>query len=183
MKAEEIDEARQRRGERVMRRHHEEAHMVGDLLRREERAVLTGSAAELREDVVAAALAPERHLALEVIDDEGAAFDAAPHRGAGQRFPDDADRGRVYVDEGALERLDIARDFAQKRGCGEIERQLLDRGIEEEIRGSLAPFSQPPCDAGVELGEIGLERSRLEGDRERAAMEAMLVEIEQHQAA
>jgi hypothetical protein len=38
-------------------------------------------------------------------------------------------------------------------------------------------------DAGVEPGEIGAHRVRLEGDRQRAPVQAVLVEIEQHQSA
>ena len=41
----------------------------------------------------------------------------------------------------------------------------------------------PRRDAGVEVGQIGFHRPGLECDRQRAAVDAMLLEIEQHQPA
>ena len=72
---------------------------------------------------------------------------------------------------------------AEKRGRGEIERQLLHRRIEQHRAGLRLPLRHPRRDAGIERGEIGFHRPGLEGDRQRAAVQPMLVEIEQHQPA
>ena len=45
------------------------------------------------------------------------------------------------------------------------------------------PFGDAPRDAVVERAEVGLHRRGLEGDAERLAMQAMLVEVHQHQPA
>ena len=179
-----MDQGRERGGERVMCRHHEETHVIGDFLRGHERAVLMRRAAEMREQVLAAALAPERHLTAEIVDDERAAQDAAAHRRSRQRPADDGGGGGHHVDEGALDRRHLGTERrAQERRRREVKRQLLDRGIKQELRRAQPPRRQPLGDPGIERGEIGFERTRFEGDRERAAMEAMLVEIEQHEAA
>ena len=50
---ERADERCQRRGQRVMRRHHQETHVIDDVLGRQQRAVVMGGAAQLREQVFA----------------------------------------------------------------------------------------------------------------------------------
>ena len=50
------DKGGQRRRQRVMRGHHQKTHMVDDVLGREQRAVFMGRLAQLREQVIAAAL-------------------------------------------------------------------------------------------------------------------------------
>ena len=68
------DERGQRRGQRVVRRHHQKTHVVDDVLRRQQRAVLVGRLAQLREQIVAAALgAADRNLLGEIGDDALAA--------------------------------------------------------------------------------------------------------------
>ena len=179
------DERGQRRGQRVVRRHHQETHVIDDILRRQQRAVLMGGLAELREQIVAAALgAADRNLLGEIGDDALAALDAARHLRAGQRLADHGDRGRHHVDEGARDLVDLGPDVgAEERGRGEVERELLHRGIEQHRSRLRLPLRHPRGDAGVELGEIGFHRPGLEGDRQRAAVQAMLLEIEQHQPA
>src|SRR5262249_17980419 len=63
-----------------MRGHHQEAHMVGDIGDGHERAVVVCGAAELREDVVAAALAAARRLTAEILDDALPPHHSAAHR-------------------------------------------------------------------------------------------------------
>ena len=72
---------------------------------------------------------------------------------------------------------------AEKRGRGQIERELLHRRIEQHRPGLRLPLRDPRRDPGIERGEIGFHRSGFERDRQRAPVQAMLVEIEQHQAA
>ena len=168
-----------------MRRHHQETHVVDDVLRRQQRAVLVGGVAELREQVVAAALgAADRNLLGEIGDDALAAPDAARHRGAGQRLSDHGDGSRDHVDEGARDLVHLRPDVgAEERGRGEVERELLHRGIKQHRSRLRLPLRHPRGDAGVELGEIGLHRPGFERDRKRAPVQPMLLEIEQHQAA
>src|SRR3977135_770613 len=71
---------RQRRGQRVVRGHHQKTHVVDDVLRREQRAVVVGGAAQLREQVFATLGTADRNLFREVSDDALAAPDAARHR-------------------------------------------------------------------------------------------------------
>jgi hypothetical protein len=80
-------------------------------------------------------------------------------------------------------RLDFRAELAaKKRRRREVEGELLDRGIELEL--ALArPLRQPSRDPGVKSGEIGAHRPRFESDRQHAPVQAVLVEIEQHQPA
>ena len=179
------DERRQRRGQRVVRRHHQETHVIDDVLRREQRAVLMGRLAQLREQIVAAAFrAADRNLLGEIGDDALAALDAARHRRAGQRLSDHGDGSRHHVDEGAGDLVDLGADAgAEKRRRREVERELLHRGIEQHRSGLRLPLRHPRRDAGVEVGQIGFHRPGLERHRQRAAVQAMLLEIQQHQPA
>ena len=72
---------------------------------------------------------------------------------------------------------------AEKGRRGEVERELLHRGIELHLAGGGLPLRNPRRNPGIKRGQIGFHRSGLEGDRERAPVQAMLVEIEQHQPA
>ena len=167
-----------------MRRHHEKTHVVDDFLARKQRAVVGRRLAELGEDVGAVARAPRLDLASEIIDHEGAALHASRHLRAGNWPAHDGDRSRHHVDEGALDLLEVRSDLRAEEGHGgEIEGQLLDRGIEQNVRRALLPAADPARDAAIEGFEIGLHRPALEGDRQRLAMQTVLVEIEQHQTA
>src|SRR5262249_32024874 len=85
--------------------------------------------------------------------------------------------------KGALDRFELRTELlAEERRCREIERQLLNGWIEFE-RAPARPMRQTFGDAGIELAEIRLHRAGFEGDREGAPVQAMLVEIEQHQPA
>ncbi len=178
------DERGQRRGQRVVRGHHQETHVVDDVLRRQQRAVLMGGLAKLREQVFAALFAADRNLFRKIGDDAFAPVDAACHLGARQRLADHGDRGRHHVDEGTGDVVDFGADIgAEERRGGEIERQLLHRRIEQHRSRLRLPLRDTGRDAGIECGQIGFHRSGFEGDRQRAAVQAMFVEIEQHQAA
>ena len=168
-----------------MRRHHQETHVVDDVLRRQQRAVLMGRVAKLREQIVAAALgAADRDLFGEIGDDALAAPDAARHLRAGQRLADHGDGSRDHVDKGVGDLVDLGPDAgAEKGGRGEVERQLLHRGVEQHRSRLRLPLRDPRGNAGIELGKIGFHRAGFEGDRQRAPVQAMLLEIEQHQPA
>ena len=88
-----------------MRRHHEETHVVDDLLRAQQPAIVGRRLAKLGEQVFAVAVAPGFDLAAEERDHEPAALHAARHQRAGQRRANDGDRRGDHVDERALERL------------------------------------------------------------------------------
>ena len=156
------DERGQRRGQRVVRRHHQEAHVVDDVLGRQQRAVLVGRPAQLREQVLAAALgAAQRNLLGEIVDDALAALDAARHLRARQRRADRRDRGRHHVDEGAVDLLDLGTDVgAEERGRREIERQLLHRGIEQHLAPARLPLRDARGDAEVELRQGRISSGR-----------------------
>ena len=173
-----------------MRSQHQEAHVIGDLLGGEQGAVLLGRAAQLGEQVRRLAMPPFRDLAGEEVDDHLAPFHAPPHRRAGDRRAHEADRGREHVDEGAIDGVRLGTQLdAEKRGGGEIEGELLDGGVELQIGGATLPvacqmpFGDAAGDAVVERAEVGLHRGGLEGDAERLAVQAMLVEVHQHQPA
>ena len=144
-----------------------------------------GGVAQLREQVLAAALgAAERNLFGEIRNDALAAVDAARHRRAGQRLADHGDRGRHHIDEGTGDVDDLGPDVgAQERGRGEIERELFHGGIKQHRPRLRLPLRNPCRDAGVETGKIGFHRPRLEGDRQRATVQPMFLEVEQHQSA
>ena len=178
-------ERRQRRGQRIVRRHHQETHVIDDILRREQRAVFMGRMAKLREQVVAAALgAADRNLFGEIGDDALAAPDAARHRCAGERLSDHGDRSRHHVNECIRDVVDFGSDAgAEKGGCREVERELLHRRVEQHRPRLRLPFRNPRRDAGVELPQIGFHWARFERHRQSAAVQPMLFEIEQHQPA
>jgi hypothetical protein len=75
------------------------------------------------------------------------------------------------------------RVVADERRRGKIERQLLDGGIEQELRIALDPARHALLDAGVQLREIRFHWCGFERDRQRLAVQPVLVEIEQHQPA
>ena len=72
---------------------------------------------------------------------------------------------------------------AEERGRGEIERELLHRRIEQHRSRLRLPLRDPRRDPGIEFGEIGFHRPGLERHRQRAPVQPVLVEIEQHQPA
>jgi hypothetical protein len=128
-----VDKGSQRRRQRVVRGHHQKAHMVDDILGRQQRAVLMGGAAQLREQVFAAFGAADRNLLGEIGNDTLATLDAARHRGAGQRPADHGDRGGHHVDKGAGDLVDLGPDSGAEKGSrGQVERKLLHGGIEQD---------------------------------------------------
>ena len=137
-----------------MRGHHQEAHVVDDILRRQQRAVLVGGVAELREQILAAAPgAANRNLLGEIGDDALAALDAARHLRARQRLADHGDRGGHHVDEGAGDLVDFGPDPGAEERCrGEVERELLHRGIKQHRAGLRLPLRHPRRDPGIQLG-------------------------------
>ncbi|MBA7667324.1 hypothetical protein ES703_75411 [subsurface metagenome] len=178
------DERRQRRCQCVMGRHHQEAHVVDDVLRRQQRAVLMGGLAQLREQVVAAALAPDRDLLGEIGDDAFAPGNTAAHLGERQRRADRCDRSGDHVDKGAGDVVDLRPDFgAEEGGRRQIQRELFHRRIHQHLAGLRFPLLDARGNAAIEIDEIGLHRPRLERHRQRAAVQAVLLEIQQHQPA
>ena len=166
-----------------MRGHHQEAHVIDDVRVGQERAVVPGGAAELREQIVAAAFAPQRYLPIEIVDDQRRARARRAPSACPAAAPNDRDRCRDHGDEGALDRIELRTKLvAEERGRREIERQLLDRRVEFELAPAWQ-VAQALGDAGIELIEIRLHRSRFERDRQRAPVQAVLVEIEQHEPA
>jgi hypothetical protein len=167
-----------------VRGHHQKTHVVDDILGREQRAVLMGGATELREKILAAAGAADRNLLGKIGDDAGAAFDAARHLRARPGSADRGDRCGDHIDERLRDLLDVGSDpRAEKRGGREIERELLHGRVEQHRAGSLPPLRDALADAGIERRKIGPHRTGFERYRQRPPVQAMLLEIEQHQAA
>ena len=128
--------------------------------------------------------AAERNLFGEVGDDPLAACNAAAHLRERQRPPDRRHGGGHHVDEGAGDLVDLRPDVgAEERRRRQIERELLHRRIHQHLARLRLPLRDPRGNAAVEIDEIGLHRPRLERDRQRAAVQAVLFEIQQHQPA
>ncbi|MGY4465550.1 hypothetical protein ACVWWK_001232 [Bradyrhizobium sp. LB9.1b] len=144
-----------------------------------------GCAAELREQIIAAVVAAsQRNLLPEIADDALAAPDAGRHLRAGQRPADRGDGGGDHVNEGAVDLVDLRPDIGAEKGRrGEIERELLHRRIKLHLAGLRLPLRDARGDAAVEIAQIRLHRPGLERDRQRLAVQPVLVEIQQHQAA
>ena len=140
--------------------------------------------AELGEEIVAGRPAPRGNLAGEELRHELVALDPAPHRGAGQGDADDADRRRDHVDERLVDRVRLGppRD-AEERRRGKVEGQRLDRGIEFELGSPTGKAAMPRAMPLVQRAEIVAHRLGLERDRQRLAVGAVVVEVEQHQPA
>src|ERR1700760_1131006 len=103
-----------------------------------------GGAAQLREQVFAVLLAPDRNLLREILDDALAALDAARHLGAGPWRADRGDGGGDHVDKGAGDLVDLgAEASAEERRGGQIERELLHRWIEQDRPRLCAPLRHP----------------------------------------
>jgi hypothetical protein len=178
-----IDQRGDRRRERVMRRHHQEAHVVDDIGGGKQRPVFVACPAKLGEQIVPALRAGKRDPAREIVDHEGAPVDATTHLGAGQRRADRRNRGRDHVDERPVDGMHLRPDLpAEKRGRREIEGELLDGRIKLHLTPA-RPLCDPHRDPGIKFFEVGLHRSGLEGDRERAPMQAVFIEIAEHQSA
>ncbi len=158
--------------------------MVDDVLRRQQRAVVVGGAAELRKQVLAAALAPQRDLPREVGDDALTALDAAGHLRAGPGLADWRDSRCDHVDERLHDLVDLRSDIGAEERCrGQVQRHLFHRRIEQDRPWLRRPFRNARRDSGIQAGKIRLHRSGLEGDRQRPPVQAMFLEVEQHQAA
>ena len=128
-----------------MRGHHEEAHVVDDLLRD---SSAPSSVVALQSWVKISSPSLTRRAAIcaaEIVDHELRGLDAASHLRARNGLAHDGDGGRDHVDEGASSRLNIrAHVSAEERDGGEIERQLFDRGIEEHVRRRSRAIAQCP---------------------------------------
>ena len=93
-------------------------------------------------------------------------------------------RGGDHIDEGAGDLVNLGTDAsAEERGRGEVEGKLLHRGIEQHRPRLRLPLRDAGRDPGIERHQIGLHRAGFERDRQRAPVQAMLLEIEQHQPA
>src|SRR5579871_4472778 len=140
-------------------------------------------AAKMRKDVVTVAVATKTDLATEMVEHAIAGLYAPVHRCPGYGRPHDRHRSGHHVDECAFDPFDLRAELNAKETVrSKVERHLLDRGIETHLSLPWPP-SDPGSDADVETLEIGLHRPGLESNGNRAPMQAMLVEIEHHQAA
>jgi hypothetical protein len=80
--------------------------------------------------------------------------------------------------------VDLGPDIgAEERSRSQIERELLHRRIKQHRSGLALPLRYPRSDAGIERREIGFHRPGFERDGQCAAMQAVLLEVEQHQPA
>ena len=174
-------------GDGVVRGHHQEVHVIDHFVDRHQAAIVIFGGGELAEHVLPAALgAAAMRFAREIVDQEGAAIDAALHLREGQRLAHRRHAGLDHVDKGGVDpvRLGPPRNTDEAVGR-QVERQFLDRGIEEHFRPRTiaAPFLDPLGDAAVQRVRIMPHRAGLERDRQRAAISAVMVEIDQHQTA
>src|SRR5215469_4821627 len=139
--------------------------------------------AKPRKEILPVARAAPRDLPGKILDDERTAPGAPAHLGPRQRFADNRYRCRHHINEGPFDLFQLWTEFlAEERRGRKIKRQLLDSRVEPEFVPA-RPVCQASHDAGIKLLQIGLHRPRLERDREGASMYAVLVEIEEHQAA
>ena len=178
-----VHQRRRTRRDGVVRRHHQEIHVVDDRFDAHQAAVFEFGGGELAEHVLPASLGPAAFgLAGEIVDEEGAAIDALLHLREGQRAAHRRDRGLDHVDEGLIDpvrfRPERQADETVRR---QIERQLLDGGIELHIPRT--PLVHPRGNPAIEAVRIMPHGAGLERDRQRAAIGAVMVEIEQHQPA
>ncbi len=174
-------------GDGVVRGHHQEVHVIDHFVDRHQAAIVIFGGGELAEHVLPAALgAAAMRFAREIVDQIGTAIDAALHLRERQRLAHRRHAGLDHVDKGGVDpvRLGAPRNADEAVGR-QVERQFLDRRIEEQLRprAIAAPFLDPPGDAAVERVRIMPHRAGLEGDRQRAAIGAVMIEIEQHQPA
>lgn len=135
-----------------MRSQHEKDHVVDNVGVRQQRPVIPGGAAQVRKQIVAAALTTERNLPVEIFDQLRPALHAAAHRRAGQRHANDRDRSRQHGNERLLDRFQLGAKFpAEERGRRQVKGQLFDQRVKLDF-----PPARPLRDAarnpGVELG-------------------------------
>ena len=174
-------------GDRVMRGHHEEIHMVDHLVDRHQAAILVLCRSKLAEHVLPAAFgAAAMRFPGEIVDQKGAPVDALLHLSKGQRFAHRGDARLHHVDEGTIDPLRLGSPGdADETVCREIEREFLDRGVEaHSALGAIGtPFRHTLGDSPVERARIMPHRPRLECNRQRPAVGPVMVEIHQHQPA
>ena len=176
------DQAGRRRRDRIVRRHHQEIHVIGDRRGAERLAVVPHRAAEDREEILARAGPPRRNLALEQIDQIGARLHALAHRRAGQRRSDRGDRCLHLIDERLVDPVGLrAQRHAEETRRGEIEAQRLHRVVKAQLLAR--PLADARGDSRVQLLGVMPHRLRLEGDRHHLAIGAVVLEIHQHQPA
>ncbi len=99
-----------------MRCHHQEAHVIGDLLIREQRSVFFGRATKLGEEIRRLPGAPPRALLAEESNDRLAALDALPHLRAGNGCAHDANDGSYHIDERAVDGIRLRSELDAKEG-------------------------------------------------------------------
>jgi hypothetical protein len=135
-----------------VRSQHEKDHVVDNVGVRQKRPVVPGGAAQMRKQIFAAALATERNLPVEILDQLGAAPHAAAHGRAGQRHANDRDRGCQHGYERLLDRFQLGTKFPAKERCRrQVERQLFDQKVKLDFR-SARPLRDAARNTGIELG-------------------------------
>ncbi len=133
-----------------MRRHHQEAHVIGDLLIGEQRSVFLGRAAQLGEQIRRLPGAPPRDLPAEERNDRLAPLDALPHLRAGYGCAHHADDGSHHIDKRAVDRVRLRSELdAEEGGRGQIEGQLLDGRVELEIGACLPALEPARCHSAI----------------------------------
>ena len=164
-----------------MRRHHQEVHVVDHLIDREQTSVLARRSGELAEHVLPATFrASAQGFLGEILNKESTPVDALLHPGKGQRTAHRRDRGLHHIDESLVDLVGFRPPRqADEAVSGQIESQLLDRGVELLRPG---PSRNLPGNPPVQSARIMPHRLGLEGDRKRAAIDPVMLEIDQHQA-
>ena len=116
----------------------------------------------------------------EIVDEERPSIDPFFHLREGKRLSYGRHAGLHHVDKGAVDPVCFrAPGNADETVCRKIQRQFLDRGVEAHV--SRAPFLDLSADPPIECIGIVAHRSRLECDRQRAAVSPVVIEIHQHQ--
>ena len=164
-----------------MRCHHQEVHVIDDGIDRQILAVIVLGLTELGENILPIAGPPHWHHRRKIADEEIAPRHPAPHRRARQRTAHHPDARLHHIDKRLIDLLGIRSPRqTEKAGRGEIERQLLDLGIEQQIALPRRQLCGNACvqRIGIELHRFGFERHR-----QRLPVSAMLLEVHQHQPA
>src|SRR6478609_6946677 len=97
-----------------MRRHHQEAHVIADLLIGEQRSVFFGRATELREQIRRTVLPAPRYLLSEESKDRLTALHAFPHLRPRNGSAHYADDGSHHIHEGNVYGCRLRTEFDPK---------------------------------------------------------------------
>jgi hypothetical protein len=93
------DERAERGSERIVRRHHQHVHVIGDFLVGQRAAIVQRRPAQFRQQILAIAVAARPDQLDEMVDKPRARLDATPHSGQRKRRSHPADSRRHFGDE------------------------------------------------------------------------------------